>query len=236
MTVSTEPREFHSPGTFSKWFSRIVTSLRIAPPPPAMSGAERQKVRAVLDAERAAWAEQCSRRARRRADAQGHVDQAREFLRDAEAHLAAIDAEHIAASGVHDARDRGLEQRLRDGASAAIAEFVHDCLDQIELLRDRGTLQTSEAWGRPDPVTDRRPHRYFSNAESLERRRAALLAAISTAEALALELIGEDEIHVRLTTLRDGIPEVEGLLVTPGDVLTPSERRESAWRVEEAQR
>jgi hypothetical protein len=72
---------------------------------------------------------------------------------------------------------------------------------------------------------------FVSNVDSVERRRAALTAALQAAEALQLEPLDDAAVLARLTGLRDGVPEVEQFTREAADPLTPAERREIAWRL-----
>ena len=122
---------------------------------------------------------------------------------------------------------------MRAGASEHIQTFCHDVRDQLEVLRGRGVVDVVERWGRRDPRTDKRSHEFMGNIDSVERRRAALVAALHAAEALQLEPLDDEAIIAHLTALRDGIPPVEPLMVEAPDPLTPGERREAQWRLAE---
>lgn len=122
---------------------------------------------------------------------------------------------------------------LRAGASDHIETFLRDLGDQLDALRGRDVVGVAERWGRRDPLTGAREHRFISNAESVERRQTALVAARSAAEALQLEPLDDEAIMARLTALRDGIPAVEPFTVEAPDPFTLGERRAIEWRVAE---
>jgi hypothetical protein len=230
--MTPEKTTFYAPGTLTTWFKTLfrmpATDEAEAPVVPTL--AER---RAALDArerERARWAAECVALDHRVATARTDRERARVQLLQAEALLGQAETERLGACMSHDARVRRLEAQVRAGASAHLAVFLRDVRDQLEALRAQGVL-VHEHWGRPDMLTDKRAHVVGTNAASVERRRAALMAAYRAAEALELEPLDEEAVLARLTALRDEIPAAESTVAMPvADPLTPYERREIGWR------
>jgi hypothetical protein len=190
---------------------------------------ERKSVIVEIADERARWDAERPHLDRAIERAEARVGEARTFLRMAEEALTEAQGRQRQAAIAHDARVGHLERRLRAGASEVLDEFINDVRGQLEALR---TLVEVHESVTPPNILGERTRQVVSNAESVERRRLALVAAAAAAEGMRLEALGESEIVTKLTELRDGIPEIERLSMEPPPLFTRGELRRMAWRAE----
>ena len=186
------------------------------------------------------------------------VAAARRQLEEHEAELAQAEADAFSLSVSLDHEIAVRERALRATAHPAIENFLTDARARANAARSKVvsggfTTRRETLTGRILQVAGP------SNAASVERVRAALLAAIREVEALQLSATPDAEIEARVAALRadlhvserpeviagqpaswldetkiefsDG--EIDPVLIEVGPVLTPSEQREARWRLEE---
>jgi hypothetical protein len=215
---------------FSKFFGRTRPD---APPILAAHGlGERRALHAELAREEVRRTEEAARYVRQAADANAHVEQARGFLRDAQEHVAELNATELTASHASSLRVDRIHACLRAGASPAIAAFLSELSELCDRVRAAG-IETMEHSG-PLNQDGRRPTLISTNAESVSACLAAIRAAHTGAAALQLEVLDEATIATRLETLRASIPDIAPLMVEALPILTPAEQREAEWRAAEA--
>lgn len=102
-----------------------------------------------------------------------------------------------------DARIKKLERELLATAPAAINEFIEWLDDQANECKGTAIVTNAQKTDRISTYSSEVIKQYFSNAESLRERLAAIRAARQEAEALRGKVLDAADIEQRLDALRE---------------------------------
>ncbi len=203
---------------------------------PAGATPEERRARVeALEAERVAWTQRCERLQGNLSRARTESARIREQLAAAERREREADTVLSRAAADHDAAVIGHERFLRETADPLIEEVLVFLRDQLDAGRRRGVRQMTErASGPRNPITLLRPRQTFSNVESIEARRVAIMAAITIWEGYRLAAVDPAELRARAEALPASLPAIDESVVAPVEpLLSTAEVRELAWRQEE---
>jgi hypothetical protein len=189
----------------------------------------------ALEAERVAWTQRCERLQGTLSRARTASARIREQLAAAETRERSAGLALAEAAGNHDAAVIGHERFLRETADPLIDEVLVFLRDQLDGLQRRGVLQMTERVSGPrNPITLLRPRQTFTNVESIQARRLAIMAAITIWEGNRLAAIDPLELRAWAEALPVSLPAIDESVATPIEpLLTVAEARELEWRAAE---
>ena len=136
-------------------------------------------------------------------------------LQTARAALTTAETEHQKACmeqaqhGAHyTSRINKLERQLRATAPASISDFISWLNDEEDTCKATALLESSERTDKLNTHTSEIIRKYYSNANGLRDRLAAIRNARAEAEKLKDKVLDAADIETRLQALRDTLPAV----------------------------
>ena len=141
--------------------------------------------------------------------AQQHLEAARKELTEAEReHRAATQAQGQTRAH-YTARIERLDRQLLATAPAAIDTFIEWLADQEQACRETEITTHGQKTNRISTHTSELIHEFWTNAEALRERLAAIRNARAEAEGLKDRVMDAGDLQQRLEALRESLPAVE---------------------------